>query len=159
MANIEIERKFLVNGDFKSQAIKETKIIQSFLSTDPERTVRVRITGEKAYLTIKGLSNQNGLSRYEFEKELNIKDAQDLLKICLPGTIEKMRYIIPIPDNLYFEVDEFLGENHGLVIAEIELPSEEFQFFKPEWLRNEVTGDNKYYNSVLMKNPYQNWKK
>lgn len=154
--SIEIERKYLVKGDFKKFAVKNYKIAQGFLSSIPERTVRIRINEEKGYITVKGISNNSGTSRFEWEKEISLEEAHSLLKICEPSIIEKIRYIIPV-NELFFEVDEFLGENSGLVIAEIELPFEEFNFEKPSWLGKEVTGDVKYYNSVLAKNPYCNW--
>jgi len=153
----EIERKFLVIGDYKRFVSKERKIIQGFLSTVPERTVRVRINGDKGFLTIKGIGNKSGASRFEFEKEISVDDAKDLMAICEPGVIEKTRFIVPITKGLIFEVDEFYGENEGLTVAEIELPSEETSFEKPEWLGSEVTGEVKYYNAMLMKNPYKNW--
>jgi adenylate cyclase len=157
MANQEIERKFLVKGDYKKYVTKETKIVQGFLSTVPERTVRVRIKGDKGFLTIKGIGNKSGASRYEFEKEISVQDAKDLMKICEPGVIDKTRYIVPTSNNLFFEVDEFYGENVGLTLAEIELPSEDTSFEKPEWLGEEVTGDVRYFNSMLMKNPFKDW--
>jgi len=153
----EIERKFRVKGDYKKFISKETKIVQGFLSTVPERTVRVRIKGDKGFLTIKGIGNASGASRYEWEKEISIEDARDLMSICEPGVIDKTRYIVEADGDLVFEVDEFYGENEGLTVAEIELPSEDTAFSKPEWLGEEVTGDVKYYNSMLMKNPYKNW--
>jgi len=158
MANQEIERKFLVKGDYKKYVTKETKIVQGFLSTVPERTVRVRIKRDKGFLTIKGIGNKSGASRYEFEKEISVQDAKDLMKICEPGVIDKTRYIVPASNNLFFEVDEFYGENVGLTLAEIELPSEDTSFEKPEWLGEEVTGDVRYFNSMLMKNPFKDWK-
>ncbi len=157
MANQEIERKFLVKGDYKKHVSKETKIVQGFLSTVPERTVRVRIKGDKGFLTIKGIGNKSGASRYEWEKEISIEDAKDLMAICEPGVIDKTRFIVTANDDLFFEVDEFYGENEGLTVAEIELSSEDEVFEKPEWLGEEVTGDVKYYNSMLMKTPYKNW--
>lgn len=158
MANQEIERKFLVKGDFKPQAIKQIKIIQGFLSSVPERTVRVRIKDNHGFITIKGIGNQSGVSRFEFETAINLHDAQDLLQICEPGVISKTRFIIPTHEGLVFEVDEFYAENEGLIVAEIELPSEDFEFSKPEWLGLEVTGDVKYFNAMLLQNPYKNWK-
>lgn len=155
--NIEIERKFLVKGDYKKFAIKSYKIAQGFLSSAPERTVRIRIKDALGFITVKGVSNQTGTSRFEWEKEITLKEAEELLAICEPSIIEKIRHIIPTNDNLFFEVDEFMGENTGLLIAEIELPNEHFIFEKPKWLGNEVTGELKYYNSVLSKNPYSNW--
>jgi len=157
MANQEIERKFRVKGDYKKYVSKETKIVQGFLSTVPERTVRVRIKGDKGFLTIKGIGNKSGASRFEWEKEISIEDAKDLMAICEPGVIDKTRFIVKADGNLVFEVDEFYGENEGLTVAEIELPSEDFEFTKPEWLGEEVTGEVKYYNSMLMKNPYKSW--
>ncbi|MCC7520071.1 MAG: CYTH domain-containing protein [Flavobacteriaceae bacterium] len=158
MANQEIERKFLVKGDFKPFVTKQTKIVQGFLSTVPERTVRVRIKDTQGFLTIKGIGNASGASRYEFEKEISVQEAQDLMAICEPGVIDKTRFIVPTDNGLVFEVDEFYGENEGLTVAEIEIPSEDTSFTKPEWLGEEVTGDVKYFNSMLMKNPYKNWK-
>ena len=158
MANQEIERKFLVKGNFKPFVTKQTKIVQGFLSTVPERTVRVRIKDTQGFLTIKGIGNASGASRYEFEKEISVQEAQDLMAICEPGVIDKTRFIVPADNGLVFEVDEFYGENEGLTVAEIELPSEDTSFAKPEWLGEEVTGNVKYFNSMLMKNPYKNWK-
>lgn len=155
---IEIERKFLVKStDFKSLAIKETLIIQGFLSQDPERTVRVRIKGSSGFLTIKGKSNSSGTSRYEWEHKISISEAEDLLKLCLKGIIKKTRFEIPLGQHIY-EVDEFYDDNDGLVIAEIELNSETEFFEKPEWLGKEVTGKPEYYNSQLSINPYSTWK-
>lgn len=159
MANQEIERKFLVKGNFKKFVSKETKIVQGFLSTVPERTVRIRIKGDQGFLTVKGIGNKSGASRYEFEKEISLVDAKDLMEICEPGVIDKTRFLVPVSDDLVFEVDEFYGENEGLTVAEIELPTEETTFEKPEWLGEEVTGDVRFYNSMLMKNPYKNWQK
>ena len=158
MVNQEIERKFLVKGDYKKFVSKKIKIIQGFLSTVPERTVRIRIKGDKGFITIKGIGNQSGASRFEWEKEITIQDATDLLKISEPGIIDKTRFIVPATNGLFFEVDEFYGENEGLTVAEIELPTEETTFEKPDWLGEEVTGDVRYFNSMLMKNPYKNWK-
>ena len=157
MANREIERKFLVKGDYKKYISKETRIVQGFLSTVPERTVRVRIKGDKGFLTIKGIGNESGASRFEWEKEISVEDANALLAISEPGSIDKTRFIVKTDGDLFFEVDEFYGENDGLTVAEIELPSEDTKFSKPEWLGEEVTGEVKYYNSMLMKNPYKNW--
>ena len=154
----EIERKFLVkNTDFKKRAISSTPIVQAYISSHFERTVRVRIRGEKAFLTIKGKSNESGTSRFEWEKEIEIDDARELLKICEGGIIDKIRHVVNYGDHNY-EVDVFNGDNQGLIIAEIELNSENEDFLKPSWLGEEVTGDKKYYNSELMKNPFLNWK-
>lgn len=155
----EIERKFLVKSDdFRKYATKRTRIIQGYLNSHPERTVRVRIKGNEAWLTIKGKSSDSGLSRFEFEKEIEIVEAESLLNLCEPGIIEKLRYEIPNGHHL-FEVDEFRGENEGLILAEIELGSENEHFEVPHWLGREVTGNKKYYNSQLIKEPYKNWKK
>jgi len=154
----EIERKFLVKGNFKDQAVKGTRIVQGYLSSVPERTVRVRIKGDKGYLTIKGIGNASGASRFEWEKEIPVNEAEELLKICEPGVIDKTRYNVKV-GNHTFEVDEFYGENEGLVIAELELSSEDEPFPKPQWLGKEVTGDTKYYNAMLMKNPFTKWSK
>lgn len=154
---LEIERKFLVNSDvFKKDASNKERIVQGFLSSVPERTVRIRVIGESAYITVKGIGSATGVTRYEWEKEIQVKEALDLLKICEPGVISKMRYYIK-SNNRTFEVDEFYDENDGLIIAEIELTSEEESFEKPNWLGTEVTGITKYYNSSLVKSPYKNW--
>jgi adenylate cyclase len=157
MNMIEIERKFLVSSEaYKDEAHAKTRIIQGFLNTEPARTVRVRIRGEKGFLAVKGKSNKEGTTRFEWETEIEKKDAEALLKLCEPGLIEKMRYEVKVHEAL-FEVDEFFGSNAGLIIAEIELTTEDATFPKPDWLGTEVTGDLKYYNSNLSKNPYQNW--
>ncbi|MEA3505436.1 MAG: CYTH domain-containing protein [Bacteroidota bacterium] len=154
---LEIERKFLVRGEFKSFASESQKISQGYLSSVVERTVRVRIKGEQGFITIKGKGNETGVSRYEFEKEITLQEAQELLNICEPGVIDKRRFIVKVGKH-NFEVDEFYGENKGLIIAEIELESEAEEFVKPQWLGKEVTGDARYYNAMLSKNPYCNWK-
>ena len=155
MAN-EIERKFFFFFEFKNLASKETRIVQGYLSSIPERTVRVRIKGDKGYITIKGIGNTSGATRYEWEKEIPTTEVEELLKICEPGVIDKTRYLVKV-GNHTFEVDEFYGENQGLTVAEIELSSESEDFVKPEWLGDEVTGDTNYYNSMLMKNPFTKW--
>ena len=155
---LEIERKFLVIGDFKKFASKATRIVQGYLSSVPERTVRVRIKGDKGFITIKGIGSTSGATRYEWEKEIPTNEVEELLKICEPGVIDKTRYLVNVGDHT-FEVDEFYGENDGLVLAEIELSSESEKFEKPEWLGEEVTGDTRFYNSMLMKNPYTKWEK
>ena len=153
----EIERKFLVKGNFKQEVFKSTRITQGYLSSVPERTVRVRVKGEKGFITIKGIGNESGASRYEWEKEIPVDEVRELLRICEPGVIDKTRYLVK--NGPYtFEVDEFYGDNEGLTVAEIELPDEQAQFERPEWLGEEVTGDVRFYNSMLMKNPYKNWK-
>lgn len=155
---LEIERKYLVKAkaDWKKQSSGSTRIVQGYLSSVPERTVRVRIQGKRGYLTIKGKSSVNGLSRFEWEKEIPLGEAESLLLICEPGIIEKRRYEIESGDHVV-EVDEFLGENQGLLLAEVELTSEDDVFEKPSWLEKEVTGNIKYYNSYLSKHPYQFW--
>ena len=153
----EIEKKFLVAGEFKESAKKATRITQGYLSSVPERTVRVRVKGDKGYITVKGIGNDSGASRFEWEKEIPVEDVRDLLKICEPGVIDKTRYLVDC-DGHTFEVDEFYGDNEGLVVAEVELSDENEAFTRPSSLGEEVTGDKKYYNSMLMKNPYKNWK-
>lgn len=155
--NKEIERKFLVKSDFKKYSKSSFQLKQGYLSSVPERTVRIRIKGDQGYITIKGKSNASGISRFEWEKEISIEEAKALLKLCEPGSIDKIRYIIPANNGLFFEVDEFLNQNEGLIMAEIELPSENTLFDKPDWLGEEVSGNLKYYNSYLSKNPFKSW--
>jgi len=152
----EIERKFLVKGDYKKETFKETRITQGYLSSVPERTVRVRVKGDKGFITIKGKGNASGASRYEWEKEIPVSEVKELLDLCEAGIIDKTRSLVKAGEHT-FEVDEFYGENEGLTVAEVELSSEDEAFVKPEWLGEEVTGDVKYYNSMLMKNPYKSW--
>ena len=147
----------MVNGDFKSDAFKATRITQGYLSSVPERTVRVRVKGDKGFITIKGIGNASGASRFEWEKEIPVEDVKALLEICEPGVIDKTRYLVKAGEHTY-EVDEFYGDNEGLTVPEVELSDENEAFDKPSWLGEEVTGDAKYYNSMLMKNPYKNWK-
>ena len=146
---IEIERKFLVKvSDYKKEANRKTKIIQGYLTKDPKRTVRVRIRENQGFLTIKGISSEDGLSRFEWEKEIPINEAKELITLCLPTIIEKTRYEVTYKGVL-FEVDEFEGTHSGLVLVEVELNSTEDVFEKPDWVGKEVTGDEKYYNSYL----------
>jgi adenylate cyclase len=155
---LEIERKFLVTSDaFKKEAFSQKRITQGYLSTVPERTVRVRTKGDQAFLTIKGASNETGMSRFEWEKEIPVEDAKKLLLLCEKGVIDKTRFEIKVGKHLY-EVDEFYGDNQGLIMAEIELQSETESFEKPNWLGKEVTNDSRYYNAYLSKNPYTDWK-
>lgn len=154
---MEIERKFLVKGEYKYLAERSFRIVQGYLSSATGRTVRIRIKGDKGFITIKGKSNESGLSRYEWEKEIPLNEAEELLQLCEPGAIDKTRYEIPVGKHT-FEVDEFYGENSGLTLAEIELESETESFLKPDWLGEEVTGDRRYYNSCLTKNSFKNWK-
>ncbi len=154
----EIERKFLVCGDFKSQATNALQIKQGYLSSHPERIVRVREKGEKAYLTIKGQANATGVSRFEWEKEITVDEANALLGLAESGIVEKTRYQIPGEDGKHiWEVDEFHGDNDGLVMAEIELEDENEPFDRPVWLGEEVTGDPRYYNSMLKEHPFKDW--
>lgn len=153
----EIERKFLVASDeYKSLARKKNYIKQGFLNSNKQRVVRVRIKDEHGFLTIKGPSNKSGTTRFEWEKEIAKSEAENLLNLCEEGIIEKYRFLIDIDTHTY-EVDEFLGDNLGLVIAEIELEREEENFTKPNWLGEEVTGIAKYYNSNISKLPYSKW--
>lgn len=152
----EIERKFLVRGEFKSQAFQAERIIQGYLSSQPERTVRVRIRGDRGFLTIKGKSSENGVSRYEWEKEIPLAEALELMSLTEPGRIDKTRYLVRKGEHI-FEVDEFYGENEGLILAEIELKDENEVFEKPEWLGTEVTGDLRYYNAMLTGHPFTTW--
>ena len=154
---VEIERKFLVNSNaFKTEAFTQNRISQGYLSSVPERTVRVRIKGNKGFLTIKGVSNESGLSRFEWEKEIPVDEATALLKLCEQGVIEKTRFEVKMGNHI-IEIDEFYGDNEGLIMAEIELQSETETFEKPNWLGAEVTQDFRYYNSYLSQNPYKRW--
>jgi adenylate cyclase len=154
---VEIERKFLVTSNtFKSDALRKNHIAQWYLNSEPERTVRARIKGKKGFLTIKGKSSETGISRFEWEKEIPINEAKELLLLCEKGVIEKTRYEIQVGQHL-FEVDEFHGENEGLIMAEVELQSESEIFEKPIWLGDEVTQDNRYYNSYLSQHPFKSW--
>lgn len=153
----ETERKFLVlSDDYKNEAIAQYRIVQGYLSSHPERTVRIRVKGTKGFLTIKGKGNASGTTRMEWEKEIPLADAEELLGLCEKGVIDKIRYEIPLGNHTY-EVDEFFGENEGLIIAEIELAHEDEAFDKPYWLGSEVTGDERYYNAYLSNNPYKTW--
>ncbi len=152
----EIERKFLVKGEYKHEAYKAIRITQGFLSSVPERTVRIRIKGDKGFITIKGMASNDGLTRYEWEKEIPLDEARELLQLCEPGMIDKTRHLVKAGEYT-FEVDEFHGDNEGLVVAEIELPDEEAHFERPDWLGEEVTGDVRYYNVMLVKHPFKDW--
>lgn len=154
----EIERKFLVTSDqYKKEAYNKTKIKQGYLSSVPERAVRIRVEGNNGFITIKGIGNSSGAARFEWEQEISLHDAEQLLKICEPGVINKIRFEIKAGKDRKFEVDEFHGENDGLVVAEIELKNEDEIFDKPDWLGKEITGDIKYYNAMLMKTPFKIW--
>ena len=153
---LEIERKFLVTGSFEQDAFKSIRITQGYISLDPERIVRIRRTDDKAYLTIKSMAGKSGITRFEWEKEISPEDADMLLKLCVQGVIDKTRFFVDI-ENKTFEVDVFHGDNEGLIIAEIELNSESENFPKPAWLGEEVSFDERYYNSYLVKHPYKFW--
>jgi CYTH domain-containing protein len=153
----EIERKFLVKNDtYKAQASCHKRITQGYLNFHPERTVRVRIMGDQSFLTIKGKSNKTGTTRFEWEKEIPLFEAQRLLELCEKPIIDKIRYNVPVANHV-FEVDVFTADNEGLVIAEVELNREKQPFTSPNWLGKEVTGEAKYYNSQLSKKPYKQW--
>lgn len=154
----ETERKFLVKSDaYKQEAYAKQRITQGYLSSVPERNVRIRICEDKAYITIKGIGNDTGMTRFEWEKEIPVREANELLKLCEPGIIDKTRFFVK-KGNHIFEIDEFYGENEGLFIAEIELKNENEAFEHPQWLGKEVTGNIDYYNASLIKNPYKQWK-
>ena len=154
----EIERKFRVAGSFKAQAYHSFQVKQGYLSSLPERTVRIRVKEGRGYITIKGKSNPSGVSRFEWEREISLDDAEELMQLCEPGVVEKTRYLVRSGNHI-FEVDEFGGENEGLVLAEVELRDERESFVKPEWLGEEVTGRKEYYNTMLVKYPFKQWKK
>jgi CYTH domain-containing protein len=154
----EIERKFLVTStEFLSESKKSNRIVQGYLNSNPERTVRIRIKGTQGFITIKGKGNESGTTRFEWEKEIEVTEAEQLLLLCEDGVIDKVRYEIPFGKHLY-EVDVFEGDNKGLIIAEIELEDENESFEKPNWLGAEVTGDDRYYNASLSVSSYKNWK-
>lgn len=156
---LEIERKFLVLDDsYKHEAFSKSHIQQGYICSERGRTVRIRIRNERAYITIKGPSLNGGLSRYEFEQEIPLDDARKLLTLCDPGIIDKTRWLVKA-GNHTFEVDEFAGDNEGLTVAEVELASEDEAFEKPAFIGQEVTGDRRYYNSHLRRNPYCRWPK
>jgi adenylate cyclase len=146
----EIERKFLVKGEFMHLARKEIKILQSYMSIDTDKTIRLRIADDKAFISIKSRIQNNSIIRDEWEIPVPVSDALDMMKICLPGKIIKTRYLVPFGHHIY-EVDVFHDKNEGLIIAELELLSETEEFEKPEWLGEEVTGKPEYYNANLIK--------
>ena len=154
---IEIERKFLVTSlDFIAESSEQHAIAQGYLNSDPERTVRIRIKGEKGYITIKGSGNETGTSRMEWEKEISLEEAKSLLKLCEKGVIEKTRYEVKSGIHI-IEIDVFHGENEGLIMAEVELEDENEAILKPNWLGKEVTGDTRYYNSYISLHPFNMW--
>lgn len=157
MEHLEIERKFLVTSDaYQQEASSSIRIAQGFLSTDPQRTVRVRIMGNQGFLTVKGASNASGTSRFEWETEIGAAEATNLIDLCKDVILEKVRFRVPLGNHV-FEVDEFLGENKGLVVAEVELKHEDEFFERPSWLGEEVTGHKEYYNSQLSQKPFTEW--
>lgn len=151
----EIERKFLVKGDFMPYVSSSTRIEQGYVAKSDELTLRIRTRDEQGFLTIKGRTNAAGMSRAEWEYEIPVNEARELLKFS-NGTISKTRYLVPVGDHV-FEVDRFYGENEGLIVAEVELQSEDEEYPRPDWLGEEVTGDRRYYNSQLLKHPYSTW--
>jgi CYTH domain-containing protein len=153
----EIERKFLVTSNsFLSESTTSYRIVQGYLNTDPERTVRIRIKGTKGYITIKGKGNASGTTRFEWEKEIALSEAEQLLLLCEEGVIDKIRHEIPL-GNHCFEVDVFTGVNDGLIVAEVELQTENESFERPDWLGEEVTGQVRYYNAYLSATPFKDW--
>jgi len=157
MIMMEIERKFLVNNnDFIDEAFRKRRIVQGYICSDAERSVRIRIREEKAFITIKSATNDRGWSRYEFEKPISVEDAEELIRLCLPDVINKVRHYVRFKGHTW-EVDIFHGENEGLIVAEIELESEEETFELPAWVGQEVSSDPKYYNSMLSKHPFSKW--
>mgnify|MGYP002516007024 FL=1 len=150
MQNTEIERKFLVtNTSYRQQATTRYEIVQGYLCKDKERTIRVRIRDARAFLTIKSDSGKTGIARFEWEKEIDQTDARQLLDLCLPGVIEKTRYIVPAENGLKWEIDEFHGRLSGLTLAELELPTEDYPYTKADFVGKEVTGDPRYYNANM----------
>lgn len=153
---LEIERKFLVRGDFLGDVSSSSRIVQGYLAASPVASVRVRIYGEKGYMTVKGRPGASGMSRFEWEKEIPVDEALMLLKLCGGGVIDKVRHLVPYEGHV-FEVDVFHGMNEGLVVAEVELESEDEEFSRPQWLGEEVTSDVRYRNSMLLKHPFTKW--
>ena len=154
---LEIERKFIViNDSYKTMAFQSDRIAQGYICREGGNSARVRVRGDKGYVTIKGPSLDGGLSRFEWEKEIPVNEALDLLKLCHDGIIDKVRHLVKCGKHI-FEVDEFFGDNEGLVIAEVELDNTDEAFDKPGFLGTEVTGDKRYYNSRLTRYPYKNW--
>ena len=155
--NLEIERKFLIlNDQYKKESVRAIRIKQGYIAHENGRSVRVRIAGDQGFLTIKGPS-RDGISRLEWEMEIPKLRSEELFRLCKPGVIDKIRYIVPAPNNRKWEVDEFFGENEGLVMAEIELGDPDEAYERPAWLGEEVTGDKRYYNAQLCLNPYKKW--
>lgn len=156
--SLEIERKFLVKNDaFKKESFQEKIIKQGYLNSDKNRTVRIRISDHQGFITVKGVSNASGTTRFEWEKEIDVTEATEMLSLCETTIIDKNRFLVESGKHI-FEIDEFYGDNQGLIIAEIELNSENETFEKPTWLGAEVTGNAKYYNSYLSKFPFSTWR-
>ena len=156
--SLEIERKFLVNNDaFKKVSFQQKIIKQGYLNSDKNRTVRIRISDHQGFITVKGVSNASGATRFEWEKEIDVTEATEMLSLCETTIIDKNRFMVESGKHI-FEIDEFYGDNQGLIIAEIELNSENETFEKPTWLGAEVTGNAKYYNSYLSKFPFSTWR-
>jgi CYTH domain-containing protein len=155
---VEIERKFLVREGWRDSVFKSYEMVQAYISSARGRTVRVRIRDDEGFLTIKGPSGRDGLGRFEWEKKIDVAEARELLSIAEPGRIEKTRNLVRNTDGVHtWEIDEFHGDNEGLVMAEIELGAPEEDFDRPSWLGEEVTGDRRYYNSMLSREPYKTW--
>lgn len=153
----EIERKFLVTSNlFVQEAFQKDKIVQGYLNSHPKRTVRIRIKNDKGFITIKGKGDSTGTTRFEWEKEIPLNEAEALIQLCELGVIDKTRYLVKKGKHIV-EVDVFEGENKGLILAEIELSEINEIVEKPEWLGDEVTNDERYYNSYLNKNPFTSW--
>ncbi|KRP27690.1 MAG: adenylate cyclase [Cryomorphaceae bacterium BACL22 MAG-120619-bin32] len=156
--SLEIERKFLVKNDvFKKESFQQKIIKQGYLNSDKNRTVRIRISDHQGFITVKGVSNASGATRFEWEKEIDVTEATEMLSLCETTIIDKNRFLVESGKHI-FEIDEFYGDNQGLIIAEIELNSENETFEKPTWLGAEVTGNAKYYNSYLSKFPFSTWR-
>ena len=156
--SLEIERKFLVKNDvFKKESFQQKIIKQGYLNSDKNRTVRIRISDHQGFITVKGVSNASGATRFEWEKEIDVTEATEMLSLCETTIIDKNRFMVESGKHI-FEIDEFYGDNQGLIIAEIELNSENETFEKPTWLGEEVTGNAKYYNSYLSKFPFSTWR-
>lgn len=153
----EIERKFLVKGDYKSHSFKNFRIKQGYLSLSGMSVVRVRVKGDKAFVTIKSAVEDGKIKRNEWEYEIPVADAEEMLLLCEEAVIDKTRYLINVGNHV-FEVDEFYGDNEGLLIAEVELQAEDEAFEKPDWLGPEVTGNVRYYNSFLSIHPFKEWR-
>ena len=154
--SVEIERKFLVSGDYRDEVRRTYDISQGYICKSGGRTVRVRIRDNRAFITIKGPSEDGGVSRFEWEKEISVEDARELMPLCVSGVISKKRHLVDFGGHT-FEVDEFLGENEGLTVAEVELSDADENFERPEWLGEEVTSDRRYSNAALSEVPFCKW--